>query len=143
MPVDPKLPTVVIVDVDGTVAKMDGRGPFEWHRVIEDLPNQPVIDLVTMLANDYKIVFLSGRDEVCRNQTRLWLDEHVSPIFGADLFMRPVNDNRKDSIVKLEIFDREIRGKYNIKFILDDRKQIVDAWRSLGLTVFQVADGNF
>ncbi|MDJ0647343.1 MAG: hypothetical protein QNJ60_01435 [Xenococcaceae cyanobacterium MO_188.B19] len=28
-------------------------------------------------------------------------------------------------------------------FILDDRQQVVDMWRSLGLTVFQVAEGDF
>ena len=33
--------------------------------------------------------------------------------------------------------------KYNVHFVLDDRQQVVDMWRSLGLTVFQVAEGDF
>jgi hypothetical protein len=45
--------------------------------------------------------------------------------------------------VKLEIFDREIRHKYNVVAVFDDRRQVVEAWRSLGLSVFQVAPGDF
>ena len=42
-----------------------------------------------------------------------------------------------------EIYDNELKGKYNIKFIVDDRDQVVKMWRSLGLTVLQCAEGNF
>jgi hypothetical protein len=52
-------------------------------------------------------------------------------------------DMRKDSVVKQELFERFVRDKYNISFILDDRQQVVDMWRGLGLTVFQVAEGDF
>ena len=57
--------------------------------------------------------------------------------------MRKTGDNRKDCVVKREIFDAEIKDKYYIKFILDDRNQVVDMWRKMGLTCLQVADGDF
>jgi hypothetical protein len=57
--------------------------------------------------------------------------------------MRETGDRRKDSIIKKEIFDRHIRDVYNIEFVLDDRNQVVELWRSLGLTCLQVADGDF
>ena len=50
---------------------------------------------------------------------------------------------RKDAAVKLEIFDREIRNRWNVVAVFDDRQQVVDAWRSIGLAVFQVAPGDF
>ena len=64
---------------------------------------------------------------------------------GANWFAdRPnTQDQRKDSVVKVEIFDREIRHAYRVIGVFDDRAQVVRAWRALGLTVFQVADGNF
>ena len=46
-------------------------------------------------------------------------------------------------MVKREIFDREIRDRYRVVGVFDDRKQVVRMWRALGLTVFQVAEGNF
>ena len=57
--------------------------------------------------------------------------------------MRKTGDFRKDSIVKKELFDENVRGKYNIEFVLDDRNQVVEMWRSIGLVCLQVADGNF
>jgi hypothetical protein len=46
-------------------------------------------------------------------------------------------------VVKLEIFDREIRERYYVVGVFDDRNKVVSMWRSLGLTVYQVADGDF
>jgi hypothetical protein len=57
--------------------------------------------------------------------------------------MRLLGDQRKDSVVKREIFDREVRDHYRIVGVFDDRAQVVRMWRSLGLTVFQVAEGDF
>ncbi len=57
--------------------------------------------------------------------------------------MRQEGDTRKDVLVKQEIYEREIKGRYNVLFVLDDRQQVVDGWRALGLTVFQVAPGDF
>ena len=45
--------------------------------------------------------------------------------------------------MKEEIYQQHIAGQYNVKFVLDDRQQVVDMWRSLGLTVFQVDEGDF
>jgi len=139
---NPDLEDVVIYDIDGTVALMKNRSPFDWSRVHEDEVNGPVADLVRFLNDNGTIVIaLSGRDGSCRELTENWLDANNIPF--DFLFMRPAGDSRKDSIVKMEIYNEHIRGKYNVKFILDDRNQVVDMWRSLGLTCLQVAEGNF
>ena len=57
--------------------------------------------------------------------------------------MRQAGDNRDDRIVKREIYEREIKGRYNVRFVLDDRNKVVALWRDLGLPCFQVADGDF
>ena len=57
--------------------------------------------------------------------------------------MRPEGDTRKDAILKREIYEREIRNRYNVAYVLDDRDQTVRVWRDLGLTCLQVADGDF
>lgn len=71
-------------------------------------------------------------------------DQHVLPRWaGWELFMRPAGDTRNDAVVKLELFDQHIRDRYDVLRCYDDRARVVAAWRSIGLTVFQVADGNF
>jgi len=140
---DPDLPAAVLVDIDGTVALMAGRGPYDWSRVGSDAPNPAVITAVrAMHAAGHAIVFCSGRDEVCRAETEAWLELYVDVPYEA-LFMRPEGDNRKDAVVKREIFDSEIRDRWRIVGVFDDRQQVVRMWRALGLTVFQVAEGDF
>ncbi len=138
-----------LVDIDGTVTRhhedrAGERGPFDWDRVSEDRPNEAVIRLLEALDGIglFQFVFLSGRPEVCREPTEQWLAHHVGVEYGR-LFMRESSDNRPDNVIKLEIFDREIRERYNVVGVFDDRNRVVSMWRSLGLTVFQVADGDF
>ena len=143
---NPDLPKAVWLDIDGTVADMKrcGRGPFEWHRVGEDDPIQHVIDVVHALRNaGYKIVVMSGRDEVCKEDTILWLKKHDIPF--DDIFMRPMNtSNIKDNQIKHDLFWEHVAPKYDVRFALDDRNQVVEFTRDvLKIPVFQVAPGNF
>jgi predicted kinase len=137
------LPEAVLVDIDGTVALMQGRSPYDMTRVDQDRPNLAVITAVrAMHAFGHHIVFCSGRTDDGREMTERWLAEHVRVPYEA-LFMRETGDVRKDSVVKAEIFEREIRHRWAITGVFDDRAQVVRMWRALGLTVFQVAEGNF
>ena len=137
------LPEAVLVDIDGTVALRGDRSPYDMTKVGLDRPNFTVITAVrAMHAFGHHIVFCSGRTDDCRDETERWLAEHVGVPYQA-LFMRSTGDSRKDSIVKAEIFEREIRHRWAVTGVFDDRNQVVRMWRSLGLTVFQVAEGNF
>ncbi|WP_433535468.1 AAA family ATPase [Micromonospora sp. CA-249363] len=136
-------PEIVLVDIDGTVALAVSRSPYDMTRVGDDEPNTAVIAAVrAMHAAGYGVVFCSGRDASARAATEAWLARHVRvPYLG--LHLRALSDVRKDSIVKREIYDREIRDRYRVVGVFDDRVQVVQMWRALGLTVFQVADGDF
>jgi predicted kinase len=141
-----ELPPAWIVDIDGTVALMNGRTPHQYHLVGTDVPNYPVVNLVQALMwEDYQIVFVSGRKDDCRKETEEWLRKTFgfNPEYELPLFMRKAGDNRKDSIVKRELFDAHVRNNYNVVGVLDDRNQVVEMWRELGLTCLQVAEGDF
>jgi hypothetical protein len=132
----------IIVDVDGTLAiNGTGRSPHDWTRVLEDSVNKPVAEIVQRCYPDYRVLICSGREEICRSDTVAWLYNHN--IRFDVLYMRGMGDFRKDSIIKYEIFDQSIRNNYHIEFVLDDRQQVVDMWRAIGLTCVQVAEGNF
>ena len=57
--------------------------------------------------------------------------------------MRETNDYRQDAVIKKEIYEKEIEGKYCIQGVFEDRTQCVNMWRKLGLTCFQVTDGDY
>jgi predicted kinase len=138
---DAALPDAIIVDMDGTLSLLNGRSPYNTAICDRDPANQPVLDAVLLWQKFVKVIIMSGRTDDCLPQTKKWLAQYGVEATG--IFMRTTGDQRKDSIVKQELFNQNILGKYNIKFVLDDRKQVVQMWRGLGLTVFQVAEGDF
>jgi len=144
-PVDIKpkegIPYAIVCDIDGTLAHMNGRSPYDWKRVGEDLLDEEVYGILRRYNSCVEIILLSGRDGSCEKETKEWLNKHQVP-FGL-LYMRDAGDQRKDNIVKYELFKKYIEGNWNILFVLDDRNQVVKMWRQIGLKCFQVADGDF
>lgn len=138
---DRSLPAAIICDIDGTLAHMEDRIPYDWSKVGEDKVDPIIKNLLDAVQGRYLIILVSGRDEVCREETRKWLGKHDIPY--VRLVMRPEGDIRKDSIIKRELFENHIRPYYNIQFVLDDRNQVVEMWRSLGLKCLQVQEGDF
>lgn len=165
---DDKLPKAIMCDLDGTLAIIGDRTPYDATDCdVKDLPNWPVIQTVlAMHAQGVKVMFMSGRDQKYRPETIRFIEKYCleacCPLADGDprgIGYRPIPyelhmrgetapdpdklDQRKDSIIKEELFDAYVRGKHNVLFVLDDRNQVVDQWRSMGLTCFQVAPGAF
>lgn len=142
---DLTLPPCVIVDIDGTVAiHGDERGHYDYDKISTDTPNWAVIKLVQRLMGWAEIIFLSGREDRCRDETDKWLSRYQCGQWpGQKLYMRTTGDHRPDYLVKQELFDAHIRENYHVQLVLDDRDQVVKLWREMGLTCLQVADGKF
>jgi predicted kinase len=149
------LPKAVIFDVDGTLALMGDRSPYDWERVGEDELHEGVDLLANMCQqwnwiNDEEgfdrsldklhVIICTGRDGKSESKTKEWLYNHQ--VSYDDFYIRKSGDNRKDSIVKREFLE-DIVTKYNVQFVLDDRDQVVKMWRRSGIPCFQVAEGNF
>ena len=140
---DKNLPKAVICDLDGTLSLLNGRDPYNAATCDNDLLNTPVAAALKMAKQQgYQVILLSGREDKFREPTMRFLDKHQ---IGYDLLlMRTSNDFRKDNIIKRELFEGEIQGKYFVEFLLDDRNQVVDMWRKdLHLPCFQVNYGDF
>lgn len=143
----PGTPLAVMVDIDGTVALHGDRDPYDTSRYHEDTVNIPVVRAVKAMSDaGHAVLMCSGRDAAFRPVTAEWLFENVCkahhlPYHG--LFMRPEGDTRRDDVVKLELFDAHVRDRYTVTCVFDDRDRVVKAWRGIGLTVLQVADGDF
>lgn len=136
------LPSCVICDIDGTLAHMVKRSPFDWSKVGNDSLDFSVYSILkAMKASGHKIIMMSGRDGSCKEKTEIWLKENnVEYDF---LFMREAGNNEKDSILKKRLFADNILNKFHVLCVIDDRDQVVDMWRGLGLKVLQVGYGDF
>ena len=136
----------IICDLDGTLAINDhGRSFFDATDCDKDSINIPVCTVVRWAsATGCQIIFLSGREDKYREPTIKFLDKCGFDKNIYQLVMRKTDDNRKDSVIKWELYESYIEPmNYDILFILDDRNQVVKMWRDKGFTVFQVAKGDF
>ncbi len=140
---DKTLPKAIICDIDGTLAIIEGRSPFDATLCEQDALNEPIANIVKEeFAKGTQIFLFTGRMDSCKTQTLNWLKKMAIPYH--ELVMRKSEDVRKDAIVKTEFFDAHIKDKFFVKYVLDDRNQVVDMWRlDLGLPCLQVNYGDF
>lgn len=139
---DPKKPACVVVDIDGTLAHMEFRSPYDWHRVGEDIVDKATKSLLWDLhrSQDTKIIICTGRDAICLSETEKWLQDNNIPYDG--IFIRPAKDQRPDWVVKEEMW-RTITKTFYIEYMVDDRLQVVRRARALGFKVMNVEYNNF
>lgn len=158
-----------IFDIDGTLADCSQRlhfiqppdglvhfelGETDWKPdwesfykdCINDKPIAPNLELLRALQEyGAKIIYITGRPCKYMNETIQWLKKHTEEPVRC-LYMRNNDDHRPDYIVKKEIYETQIKPNLkneSVWGVFEDRKQCVDMWRSLGLTCYQVADGNY
>ena len=145
----------IIVDMDGTlanitarVAKAEENPPtgkrMDWDIFLDpqvmlelDQPNYHVVHLVKALINTgHKIIITSARNERHRKITERQLYDWE--IFYDKMYLRKDGDFRQDGIVKAELLAQILEDGYMPRIAIDDRQQVVDKWRELGLHCWQV-----
>jgi hypothetical protein len=138
---DEQSESAVIFDIDGTLAIMGDRGPFDWQSVDRDKPNSIVIEFSRLERNQYNnhIILMSGRDEKARTKTEQWLSYHN--IHYDALLMRPNNNFDKDSKVKKHLFDKTVDPYFNVLRAYDDRLSTTHVWYNKGIYVINVNQG--
>lgn len=141
----------IIVDLDGTLCNIEHRihhfnGPKKnWKAFFNEIPNDTLNEwcreLILAMNKTYKIIFVTGRPSDYMNTTKEWLNSHG--LGEWSLYMRESGDFRPDHEVKEEIYKTFIEPNYSILFCVDDRQQVVDGWRRLGLVCLQCAKGDY
>ena len=163
----------IIFDLDGTLANIDVRrkkslkpnGKMDWDVFFDasnislDLPNEPVIKMAQLFAEDgFNIVIFSGRNDRSFFATKDWLKVNDVPhdllVMRPDKFQKdswPIADGNPatkamrfmpDEILKKEMLDT-FANIEDVFLVVDDRNKVVKMWRDLGLNTFQVAPGDF
>lgn len=146
-------PPAIMVDLDGTLCNLNhrlhfvrGEGKKDWKSFFESMVEDTLYeDVMSALVAEHQrgtqIVLCSGRPDNYRGHTEDWLKKNMVPY--TDLVMRPRNNYKSDDITKAMLYRYEIAPFFEVKYVLDDRDQVVNKWRSMGLTCFQVRPGDF
>lgn len=145
-----------IFDLDGTLAlieerrsrarlsngKMDFDVMFDPELINLDEPNFPVINSFKALKRaGFQVGIFSGRGKRTEEATKAWLKDYgVEPDL---MVMREEGDYTPDDQLKKAWFVKYFGNGSEVEAIFDDRQKVVDMWRAMGVTCFQVAPGNF
>lgn len=143
------LPNCIISDLDGTLSifnqkdqhcPLDAhfRSPYHAETCDKDTVHPNLLALIK--ASDCEVFFLTGREEKYREKTKIFLDKLN---LRYKLFMKPTDSKIKDYKFKIDVYEQEIKGKYNVLAVFEDRNRCVTAFRQNGLFTCQVAEGDF
>lgn len=153
------IPTVIF-DIDGTLADITHRVHLAqakkfnefFDAMVDDVPNGPIVALLNGILNTgsldtySQVIYCTGRPEKYRSVTQSFINDIQGYSRDCPLLMRP---NKQRSVPDYEIKQGMLDGilnhvsKENILYAVDDRQQVVDMWRSNGITCLQCAVGNF
>jgi len=142
-----------------TKEEMDWDIFFDGKNIKLDEPNYPVISMAQMYyEKGFNIVIFSGRNDRSYKETQQWLEKYEVPyhtlVLRPDKFQddsypiaegnpaTPEMRHMPDEVLK-KAMTEEFVDINDVFMCVDDRQKVVDMWRSLGLTCFQVAPGDF
>ena len=139
----------VVFDLDSTLADIEHRLPFiqkepkNWDAFNEACHlDGPIVEIAAVLwalhEAGEEIEIWSGRSESVREKTERWLKG--LGIYPRKLLMRPVGDHCQDDDLK-ERWLKESPKKPDLVF--EDRKRVVEMYRSHGIMCVQVASGDY
>jgi phosphoglycolate phosphatase-like HAD superfamily hydrolase len=156
--------TDVICDIDGTLMNVEKRVEYakkhkkDTDRVMDwdiflnpmvmlefDTPNKDVVGVIKSLYHsdweNYNLIITSARNERHRDVTMKQLE--LARVDYDAMYLRDDGDMRPDDIVKEELLAKIRADGYKPTIAFDDRNQVVNKWRELGINCYQVRSGDF
>ena len=156
--------TDYICDVDGTLMNVEKRVQWakkhkkdtdrvmNWDIFLDplvmlefDRSNRDVCNIINALysdsINDNNIIITSARNERHRDVTMKQLS--LADVHYDAMYLRDDDDFRPDDVVKAELLGKIITDGYDPTIAFDDRNQVVNKWRELGIHCYQVRTGDF
>ncbi len=148
----------IVFDIDGVLADPSHRlhyiqqEPKNWEmffaECIRDAPIKAGVELFYTVERGSRYIGMeryndislwTGRPERVRVHTKGWLAVNMYRADSMPLIMRADDDHRPDHEVKADFIKKH--GKPDLVF--EDRKSVVDMYRSHGILVAHMAEGNF
>jgi uncharacterized HAD superfamily protein len=130
---------IAVFDIDGVVADVRHRLHYlagrykDWDGFFDSAADDPPLEvgiaLVTELAAQHDIVWLTGRPAWLRGVTLDWLEDQG--LDASELHMRPDRDYRPARLYKVDVLRRLARRSQVTSFV-DDDDEVVRAARNAG-----------
>jgi hypothetical protein len=137
-----KLPIAIICDLDGTLFHPGNRDPFDPSECDLDLPNIQLMVLLSLWKQAGKdIIYMTMRGCEFYELTQDYIDKYN--LWTGNLIMRATNDHRSSAVIKKELYEQHVKGKYDAFLVYEDDNEVVDMWRNeVGIQVHQPNPGD-
>ena len=154
-----------LIDIDGFIADVRWLLPLiqgeskdfdtYYGRILEAKPIESGVEFIRFLkAKGITPVYLTGRNDKCRESTKQWLNSLFCdyeifdyPVFDKDLLMRSEGDRRPVWVMKRDktLALLESTGTTANQWVaIDDHAQNIAMFRELGMTTMHVqSDASF
>jgi hydroxymethylpyrimidine pyrophosphatase-like HAD family hydrolase len=131
-------PKCILVDLDGTLAKLNGRDHYDASTCKDDSVNIVLWDTLKLfLQEGCRLIILSGRSEKFRLETIEWL--HDKNIYYNGLYMRSAQDSEISGIeFKRNIYLNVIDPEFRVILAFEDDWRVADMYRSYGIECWLV-----
>lgn len=139
----------IICDIDNTLISIMHRFHMlkgehtDWNAFLDpelmmkDQPIHDTVEVINCLGQKYPVLFVTGRNEGCREVTEKQIKNCCPNLCEWKLIMRPDSDQKTaDVIVKKQLFEQYVAPEYDILCAFDDKQANIDLWRSLGITAY-------
>lgn len=136
-----------IVDMDATLCLNTSGRPFYGDGAVEGMENDEditsICELVKSFSKNHLLFIVTGREGTPEivEATKNWLEKHN--IVPFKMLFRPSGDYTAGDLCKKQIYEDNIKGKYNVEFVIDDSTKCVKMWREQGLICLQPNEGKF
>ena len=144
---------MIVFDLDGTLALDEHRAhhlrkdPKDWVAYFAacegDSLNEPLAQLIRDLNDYYTIGLWSGRSKSVELLTFRWLVKHKLRYQFNQFRFRDADDRTQDTDLKRRWLHEQNATGDPVTLVFEDRKRVVDMWRSEGIVCCQVAPGEF
>ncbi len=135
-------PLFAVMDIDGVLADVRHRLPLldgksqDWDGFFAAAPHDPILgeglELALELAEQYEVVYLTGRPEKSRRDTEHWLDRYGFP--SGRLIMRGNVDYRPAKRYKLGEL-RKLQKDRDVAIFVDDDIRVIQSAIEEGFVV--------
>ena len=135
------LAPAIILDLDQTLASLNGRNPYDASTCEQDTLNAPVWNLVDAFLASHpqaQTIIVTGRPYKHRAQTKAWLKTHG--ITYTALHTREDGDWSAAAFYKWHIYKLYIENQYRIEAVFDDNPTVCRMFAEEGLPVFRVGN---
>jgi hypothetical protein len=139
-------PNVIILDLDNCISDdrwrrslidMTQKGNDRYHRYHEHL-RYDALGNAHLLKTPHAIVICTGRPERYYDITTFWLNKH--DIVTEAILMRGDKDYRPAAVLKASMVqDYLLQTNRTIAHCYDDRMDVIEAYRTIGLKATQAA----